>query len=409
MSGKEDGLTYLALQDILNECQKQTSSSGVACELSLSYMEIYKEECFDLLATGSNKKLELKETMKGETILDGLKSKPIKSIEDAHNLLIQAGNSRSTGSTIMNQSSSRSHSICTITLSISSGRNSTSNNIADNGVICSRFRLVDLAGSEKPRGESLQEGISINKGLLALGNVIAALAQKSKPMLSSSSSTADNFSTGDNTKENTVPNRENGARRVSVIGNTSSSIGASAAHIHVPYRESKLTRLLKDALGGNGMCVLLACVSPAAQNYDETKNTLLFASRASSIINVAHINTFDAVGSSSTGTSAAVGANSECISAKCRGERLLLEDTISRAREETYKAEQKCRELSTLAETTFAASYSECAALEEELEEAAGHLVAEKALGERLCGGILVLSSSLRSLLTHSLEQVLHT
>lgn len=98
-----------------------------------------------------------------------------------------------------------------------------------------------------------KRGVSINKGLLALGNVVAALASK-------------NMATG---------------------------------HVHVPYRESKLTRLLKDSLGGNGMTVLLACISPADSNHEETINTLRFASRASSVVNKAKVN-FDNSGNTET-------------------------------------------------------------------------------------------------------------
>ncbi|RYH20015.1 hypothetical protein EON65_24920, partial [archaeon] len=120
--------------------------------------------------------------------------------------------------------------------------------------LVSRLNLVDLAGSERAKktqatGDAFAEGVSINKGLLALGNVVSALSAKSEK-----------------------------------------KVGGGMGHIHVPYRESRLTRLLKDSLGGNGMTALLACVSPASSNYEETVNTLRFASRASSIVNKAEVN-----------------------------------------------------------------------------------------------------------------------
>lgn len=111
-------------------------------------------------------------------------------------------------------------------------------------------------------GDAFQEGVSINKGLLALGNVVSALANKSSKINCMSSV---------------------------AVASQDKDI-ASAQHIHIPYRESKLTRLLKDALGGNGLTVMLACVSPAETNFDETLNTLRFSSRASSIVNRARVN-----------------------------------------------------------------------------------------------------------------------
>lgn len=111
-------------------------------------------------------------------------------------------------------------------------------------------------------GDAFQEGVSINKGLLALGNVVSALANKSSKINCMSS----------------------------VAVTSQDKDIACAQHIHVPYRESKLTRLLKDALGGNGLTVMLACVSPAETNFDETLNTLRFSSRASSIVNRARVN-----------------------------------------------------------------------------------------------------------------------
>ena len=135
----------------------------------------------------------------------------------------------------MNEESSRSHAIFTITIEHSS---------PDSDVIKSKLQLVDLAGSErqsktKAEGIRLKEGININMGLLALGNVISVLGE------------------------------ENPTNRVR----------------HVPYRESKLTRLLQDSLGGNSHTVMIACVSPADSNMEESLNTLRYADRARKIKN----------------------------------------------------------------------------------------------------------------------------
>lgn len=238
-----EGVIPFALQDIFTRSQ-ELHSMGTKVDIELTYIEIYREECFDLLsANGERAKLELKETSTGKTALDGVTSQPVQDIESVMNFLREGAKVRSTGQTAMNAHSSRSHSICTLNLRVVR---------ATTGAVVSQLHLVDLAGSERAKktqatGDAFQEGISINRGLLALGNVVSALASRS-------------------TKSN------------------------GDGHTHVPYRESKLTRLLKDALGGNGMTVMLACVSPADTNFEETLNTLRFASRASSIVNSVRVN-----------------------------------------------------------------------------------------------------------------------
>ncbi|GMF42515.1 unnamed protein product [Phytophthora fragariaefolia] len=146
----------------------------------------------------------------------------------------------------MNTYSSRSHAICTLTMEqhdVSAPEGGTETRL-------SKFHLVDLAGSERVRrtnaeGARFKEGVNINRGLLALGNVINALCDRSR---------------------------------------TSSVVA------HVPYRDSKLTRLLQDSLGGNSKTLMIACISPADANYEETSNTLRYASRARSIENQAVVN-----------------------------------------------------------------------------------------------------------------------
>uniref|UniRef100_A0A8C1R2A6 Kinesin-like protein n=1 Tax=Cyprinus carpio TaxID=7962 RepID=A0A8C1R2A6_CYPCA len=161
-----------------------------------------------------------------------------KEVFTAHEMVgcLELGNSaRTVGSTAMNAASSRSHAIFTISLE--------QRRKGDKGdVMVSKLHLVDLAGSErqkktKAEGDRLKEGISINRGLLSLGNVISAL--------------------GDESKKGTF----------------------------VPYRDSKLTRLLQDSLGGNSHTLMIACVSPADSNIEETINTLRYADRARKIKN----------------------------------------------------------------------------------------------------------------------------
>ncbi|ESN95960.1 hypothetical protein HELRODRAFT_114555 [Helobdella robusta] len=243
-------------------------------DIQAQFMELYNEEVFDLLSPSSMDKVTKKsgirihEDGEGNIQVTGLTSQPINSVEDAIRCLKIGTLSRSTASTNMNLTSSRSHAIFSITLTqkqTSDNNNNNNNNNNDdnnnndnngnnnknnngNDVIViteflrAKFNFVDLAGSERLKrtgatGERAKEGISINCGLLSLGNVISAL--------------------GDVTK-----------------------FGC-----HVPYRDSKLTRILQDSLGGNSRTVLIACISPSDRDFVETLNTLSYANRARNIRN----------------------------------------------------------------------------------------------------------------------------
>ncbi|KAJ1617272.1 P-loop containing nucleoside triphosphate hydrolase protein [Pavlovales sp. CCMP2436] len=179
----------------------------------------------------------IREDPSGAISLAGARQRVLRSAADALKC-VQAGVlSRATASTAMNATSSRSHAVLTLT---AGGRPRA---------LSAKLHFVDLAGSErakrtKAEGERLQEGIHINRGLLALGNVICALTAKRKP----------------------------------------------GAHVHVPYRESKLTRLLQDSLGGNSQTLMLACVSPCDADFEETLNTLKYANRARQIQNRPMVN-----------------------------------------------------------------------------------------------------------------------
>ncbi|XP_068457502.1 kinesin family member 4 isoform X2 [Clinocottus analis] len=209
-----------------------------ACEffLAVSYLEIYNEDILDLLCASKDKVgLCIREDPKEGIKIVGLTERQV-STEQEMVACLEVGNSaRTVASTAMNAASSRSHAIFTITLEQRKGTDK-----ADS--IVSKLHLVDLAGSErqkktKAEGDRLKEGISINRGLLSLGNVISAL--------------------GDESKKSSF----------------------------VPYRDSKLTRLLQDSLGGNSHTLMIACVSPADSNMEETINTLRYADRARKIKN----------------------------------------------------------------------------------------------------------------------------
>jgi Kinesin motor domain len=200
--------------------------------LETSFLEVYGEDVHDLMDV-SRASLPLRDDSCGGVVCAGLTSKQVKSAQEAAQVLHEGTSNRTTAATLMNLTSSRSHAVFTVTLT----RNGANN----------KLTFVDLAGSERLKktgaeGERAREGIEINKGLLALGNVINALTDEDR--------------------------MQNGAKKK-----------------HVPYRQSKLTRLLQDALGGNSQTLFLACVSTTDTNASETLSTLHYANRARNVQN----------------------------------------------------------------------------------------------------------------------------
>ncbi|XP_043713863.1 kinesin-like protein KIN-4C isoform X2 [Telopea speciosissima] len=238
--------------------------------IRVSFIEIFKEEVFDLLDPSSvsyskgegaslvkpaaaRLPIQIRETANGGITLSGVIEAEVRTKEEMASYLSRGSLSRATGSTNMNSQSSRSHAIFIICMEQKKNTRCTGTSVIDNDasddILCAKLHLVDLAGSERAKrtgadGLRLKEGIHINKGLLSLGNVISALGDEKK--------------------------RKEGG--------------------HVPYRDSKLTRLLQDSLGGNSKTVMIACVSPADTNAEETLNTLKYANRARNIQNKAIIN-----------------------------------------------------------------------------------------------------------------------
>jgi len=222
------------------------SSGGVGADalidfsLSASFLEVYGEDIHDLLDE-DRKSLPIREDSNGEIIVKGLRDTPIASDAEAMDVLNRGTMNRTTAATLMNHTSSRSHAVYTVNL-----QQTTRSAEGVDVTAMSRFTFVDLAGSERMKktgaeGERAKEGIRINEGLLALGNVINALADEDRL--------------------------------------------ARGEKIHVPYRQSKLTRLLQDALGGNSQTLFMACVSPSDTNASETHSTLQYANRARNIKN----------------------------------------------------------------------------------------------------------------------------
>ncbi|EGB10256.1 hypothetical protein AURANDRAFT_23121, partial [Aureococcus anophagefferens] len=214
-----------------------------------SFLQVYREQVYDMLRDGAmDRPLEIHEEALSEgggTFVSGLSEYGVRSAADCVNLVRAGEANRATRETQMNASSSRSHSIFTLLVE--------QKRVDDDGggevTLRSKFNLVDLAGSEKwdarqAMGDArVAEMTRINLSLHTLGKCVAALAARAK-------------------------------RRG----------GAPGDAAHVPYRESKLTRLLADSLGGNSLTRLIATLSPAADCVDESVSTLRFADRARSVV-----------------------------------------------------------------------------------------------------------------------------
>uniref|UniRef100_A0A8C7W5A1 Kinesin family member 21A n=1 Tax=Oncorhynchus mykiss TaxID=8022 RepID=A0A8C7W5A1_ONCMY len=238
-------------------------------KINAQFLELYNEEVLDLFEStrdmdGKRQKSTIKihEDANGGIYTVGVTTRTVASEAEMMQCLKLGALSRTTASTQMNVQSSRSHAIFTIHLCQvrvcapdDSGSSETDNRLANGSseinsefeTLTAKFHFVDLAGSERLKrtgatGDRAKEGISINCGLLALGNVISAL--------------------GDRSKRST----------------------------HVPYRDSKLTRLLQDSLGGNSQTVMIACISPSDRDFMETLSCLNYANRARNIKNKVMVN-----------------------------------------------------------------------------------------------------------------------
>ncbi|XP_019736714.1 kinesin-like protein KIF21B isoform X2 [Hippocampus comes] len=255
------------------EQAKEAGTQPPEFKVSAQFLELYNEEILDLFdgardpeCRSRKSNIKIHEDASGSIYTTGVTSRLVQSEEELLQCLKLGALSRTTASTQMNAQSSRSHAIFTIhlcqmrvcqqPLQLPNGDGETEelNGVEPRAIeqpeyeaLMAKFHFVDLAGSERLKrtgatGERAREGISINCGLLALGNVISAL--------------------GDQTKKGG----------------------------HVPYRDSKLTRLLQDSLGGNSRTVMIACVSPSDRDFMETLNTLKYANRARNIKNKVVVN-----------------------------------------------------------------------------------------------------------------------
>ncbi|XP_009585168.1 PREDICTED: kinesin-like protein KIF27 [Fulmarus glacialis] len=248
----EKGIIPRAIQELF---QHISENSNIDFHVKVSYIEVYKEELRDLLELETSvKELHIREDEKGNTVIVGAKEFQVECANEVISLLESGNAARHTGTTQMNEHSSRSHAIFTISICQKQSAESQKNTDAAQDsswksvqMIASKFHFVDLAGSERVTktgntGERFKESIQINTGLLALGNVISAL--------------------GD-------PKRKS---------------------VHIPYRDAKITRILKDSLGGNAKTVMITCISPSSSDFDESLNSLKYANRAKNIRNKPVVN-----------------------------------------------------------------------------------------------------------------------
>uniref|UniRef100_G3PTT9 Kinesin family member 7 n=1 Tax=Gasterosteus aculeatus aculeatus TaxID=481459 RepID=G3PTT9_GASAC len=243
---EEQGIIPRAVADVFKLLDENDLSDF---SVRVSYLEVYKEEFKDLLdVETASKDIHIRED-KGNIVLFGVKECEVEGLDEVLSLLESGNTARHTGATQMNLNSSRSHTIFTLYMDQRRGSSRLYGTTTNSGpqMLSSKFHFVDLAGSERilktgNTGERLKESIQINSGLLALGNVIGAL--------------------GD-------PKRKGS---------------------HIPYRDSKITRILKDSLGGNSKTLMIACISPSSSDFDESLNTLNYATRARNIQNRATVN-----------------------------------------------------------------------------------------------------------------------
>ncbi|XP_004685308.1 PREDICTED: kinesin-like protein KIF14 [Condylura cristata] len=247
---EEPGIIPRFCEDLFAQVAKKQTQE-VRYHLEMSFFEVYNEKIHDLLVckdeSGQRKQpLRVREHPISGPYVEALSMNVVTSYTDIQSWLELGNKQRATAATGMNDKSSRSHSVFTLVMT----RTKTEfvEGEEHDHRITSRINLIDLAGSERcstahTSGDRLKEGVSINKSLLTLGKVISALSEQ-----------------------------------------------ANRKRIFIPYRESVLTWLLKESLGGNSKTAMIATISPAASNIEETLSTLRYANQARMIVNIAKVN-----------------------------------------------------------------------------------------------------------------------
>ncbi|XP_037351641.1 kinesin-like protein KIF14 isoform X2 [Talpa occidentalis] len=247
---EEPGIIPRFCEDLFAQVARKQAQE-VSYHLEMSFFEVYNEKIHDLLVckgeNGQRKQpLRVREHPISGPYVEALSMNVVTSYSDIQSWLELGNKQRATAATGMNDKSSRSHSV--FTLVMTQTKTEFVEGEEHDHRITSRINLIDLAGSERcstahTTGERLKEGVSINKSLLTLGKVISALSEQ-----------------------------------------------ANRKRVFIPYRESVLTWLLKESLGGNSKTAMIATISPAASNIEETLSTLRYANQARMIVNIAKVN-----------------------------------------------------------------------------------------------------------------------
>lgn len=245
--GEEAGVIPRICHDMFERIMDMQKDENLTCTVEVSYLEIYNERVRDLLNPATKGNLKVREHPSTGPYVEDLAKLVVRSFQEIQHLMDEGNKARTVAATSMNETSSRSHAVFTLT--VTQRRHDVETAMDTEKV--AKISLVDLAGSERATstgatGARLKEGAEINRSLSTLGRVIAALAD---------------LSTGK--KKNTSM---------------------------VPYRDSVLTWLLKDSLGGNSMTAMIAAISPADINFEETLSTLRYADSAKRIKNHAVVN-----------------------------------------------------------------------------------------------------------------------
>ncbi|XP_032586365.2 kinesin-like protein unc-104 isoform X4 [Drosophila mojavensis] len=246
---QQEGIIPMICKDLFGRIQ-ETETDDLKYSVEVSYMEIYCERVRDLLNPKNKGNLRVREHPLLGPYVEDLSKLAVTDYQDIHDLIDEGNKARTVAATNMNETSSRSHAVFTIFFT--QRRHDTMTDLVTEKV--SKISLVDLAGSERAdstgaKGTRLKEGANINKSLTTLGKVISALAEVS------------------------VSKKKN-----------------SKKADFIPYRDSALTWLLRENLGGNSKTAMIAAISPADINYDETLSTLRYADRAKQIVCKAVVN-----------------------------------------------------------------------------------------------------------------------
>ncbi|KAI1308454.1 kinesin-like protein Klp8 [Mortierella claussenii] len=258
--GEDRGIIPLSCHELFRRIEANKDPT-LSYRVEVSYMEIYCERVRDLLNPKNKGHLKVREHPSLGPYVEDLSKLMVTSFQDIENLMDEGNKARTVAATNMNETSSRSHAVFTVLLT--QKRYDIETKLETEKV--SRICLVDLAGSERANstgatGARLKEGANINKSLTTLGKVISALADAS------------------------------GAPTIAPKKGGGSSGFKKLPEVFVPYRDSVLTWLLKDCLGGNSKTTIIAALSPADVNYDETLSTLRYADQAKRIKNKAIVN-----------------------------------------------------------------------------------------------------------------------